>query len=632
MELAAFLEKGEQEVDLDIKVDDGQITSLSFELPASLSSPPGLESDGLDPQNLVPDRIVVLWVPGTPVGGNWTLDLKGNYSYKHSLLPDILADQLEAGLKSVDGPRLWMADFAPGMLLDGKFSEEDKLEQFSFERDRLGGSKIITFSIKSANSEQNKYSFDLVLTRGEKLDLRVDTDHAKNSAQRGKLLRIPSFRKDGKCTDLLILSNKHKNLEKPNLIGSKFSISSQGSIRLGLSQSSRATFLFPELHNEFRVGIGVKNQNADGGILVLHKTPQAMDYFGTEFKSNSLPKALLVLSKDDPMMGELLPGVSYLNEAVTQLQGLKSQYDGEISKRAKDFPPQVVQDNLDQFVERVSKLSFVAYDEGTPLGKFMFQSMMAFLRNRFDAWDEVRFSNMRGRLGLFESDSLPTQPKLHLQFLEQVSKEVENYLVTSMKDFKYSVKQGESDTKLLVDYLNFLLEIEKSMGVKDEGLLKGIQGIRDRIASASPDELFGKLNKEIQSLADPALSNTLKVSFGAYQNKQITFLPPAELTLDSLSKSCNLFSNIDLLKKYEAEISTVSGFKRGRDMSSKKIEEFSNRSRALTKSSDNQANPHEERKKMIPNVQWTLAVYKKNAQGDFVKESDFLQLSPPEFE
>jgi len=630
MELAAFLEKGEQEVDIDVKVDGDQITFLAFDLPASLSSHPDPGSDELDPQNLVPDRVVVLWVPGSPLGGEWTLELKGNYSYKHSLLPDFLADQLEAGLKSVDGPRLWMADFAPGMLLDGKFSEDNVLEKFSFERDRLGGSKIITFSIKSADPEQSNYSFDLKLTRGETLDLRVDTDHARNSAQRGKLLRIPSFRKDGKCTDLFILSNKHNKLDKLNLIGSKFSISSQGSIRLGLSQSSKFTFLFPELHKEFRFGIGVKNQNLDGGILVLHKTPQAMDYFSSEFKSP--PKALLVLSNDNPMGGKLLPGVSYLNEAVTQLQGLKLQYDEEIVKRAKDFPPKVVQDNLRDYLGRVSKISFTAYDEGTPLGKFMFQSMMAFLRNHFDVWDEVRFLNMRGRLGLFESDSLPTQPKLHLQFLEQVSKEVENYLLTSMSDFGYSVKQGTSDTKLLVEYLNFLLEIEKSMGVKDEGFLKGIQGIRDRIASPSPDELFGKLNKEIQSLADPALSNTLKVSFDAYQNKQITFLPPAELTLGNLSKSCNLFSSIDLLKKYKAEISTVSGFERGRDMSSKKIEEFSNRSRSLTKSSNNQANQHEDRKKMVPNIQWTLAVYKKDAQGDFVKESDFLRLSPPEFE
>ena len=631
VELAEFLEKGEQYVDLNIKIDGKHITSLAFDLPASLPPVSDPRESELDPQNLIPERVVVLWVPGTLLSNSneWALDLSPeNYSYKNSLLPDFLADQLEAGLKSVDGPRLWMADFAPGMLLDGKFSEEDKLEQFSFERDRLGGSKIITFSIYSAGPEDNKYSFDLVLTRGENLTLRVDTDHARNSAQRGKLLRIPSFRKDGKCTDVFILSNKHKKLQQLNLVGSKFSLSRQ-SIRLGFSKTSRFTFLYPELLGEFRLGIGVKNRNADGGVLVLHKPLQAMDYFRAEFGENSLPKALLVLSNDDPMQGELLPEGSYLPEAVTQLQGLKSQYDGQILKRAKDFPPKVVQDNLRDYLDRVSKISFTAYDEGTPLGKFAFQSMMAFLRNHFEAWDEVRFSNMRGRLGLFDSNSLPTQPKLHLQFLEQVTKEVENYLITSMSDFGYAVKQGAADTKLLVDYLNFLLEIEKAMGIKDEGFLKGIQGIRDRIASPSPDELFGKLNKEIQSLADPALSNTLKVSFEAYQKKQIAFLPPAELTLESLGKSCNLFSNIGLLRKYEAEIKSVSGFERGRDMSMQKIEEFSNRSRSLI--NDPNFEIAGSLRQIISNFQWTLAVYEKGPRGEFVKQSDFLRLSPPEF-
>ena len=38
MALARFLEKGEQEVDLKIRRDGDQITSLEFELPAPLRS------------------------------------------------------------------------------------------------------------------------------------------------------------------------------------------------------------------------------------------------------------------------------------------------------------------------------------------------------------------------------------------------------------------------------------------------------------------------------------------------------------------------------------------------------------------------------------------------------------------
>ena len=34
-------------------------------------------------------------------------------------------------------------------------------------------------------------------------------------------------------------------------------------------------------------------------------------------------------------------------------------------------------------------------------------------------------------------------------------------------------------------------------------------------------------------------------------------------------------------------------------------------------------------KKVISDIQWTLAIYKKNSNGDWVKQSDFLRLAPP---
>ena len=142
--------------------------------PPPPSALPEVGLGSFDPKKLVPERVAVLWIPGKFLADEWALELsRKNYSYRDSQLPDYMADQMEAGLKSKEGPRLWMADFTPRMLLEGKLSEEDNLEQFTFERDRLGGSKIITFSVKSDDGAKSKYSFDLVATRGESIDLSL---------------------------------------------------------------------------------------------------------------------------------------------------------------------------------------------------------------------------------------------------------------------------------------------------------------------------------------------------------------------------------------------------------------------------------------------------------------------------
>jgi len=154
--------------------------------------------------------------------------------------------------------------------------------------------------------------------------------------------------------------------------------------------------------------------------------------------------------------------------------------------------------------------------------------------------------------------------------------------------------------------------------------------MRDRLASPSPEKLFGKINKEVSGLGDAGLTNFLKISYAGYLKDQTLFLPPKELSLDDLKKACAMLSSRELLQNYKKQIPSITQYEKGRDLSAKKIEEFSRRSSEIINSPDFEA--RNQVRKMVSALPWTLSLYTENSKGEISKLSDFLRLAPPQIQ
>ena len=121
---------------------------------------------------------------------------------------------------------VWMSDYQMGKLFeDNPFHDADKTEEFTYEFqesfDRLNLVKSGEISFKYG---ANGYSFDFAINEGVSVDISYDANHAWNSLNNGKIIRIPLVGEDNKCIDIYLLSNKHGISEDPSELGLSYSV------------------------------------------------------------------------------------------------------------------------------------------------------------------------------------------------------------------------------------------------------------------------------------------------------------------------------------------------------------------------------------------------------------------------
>jgi hypothetical protein len=136
------------------------------------------------------------------------------------------------------------------------------------------------------------------------------------------------------------------------------------------------------------------------------------------------------------------------------------------------------------------------------------------------------------------------------------------------------------------------------------------------------------LIKEIASLAQsqPELNESFK-NYKNFYEKQLADLAESILNFETLKSA---ISTVEEPGKNEI-------FKREKDniISSKKYARYYAQKNKIFLAKQNeviQSQPIDvvsHIKKVISDIPWTLAIYKKNSNGDWVKQSDFLRLAPP---
>jgi hypothetical protein len=207
---------------------------------------------------------------------------------------------------------------------------------------------------------------------------------------------------------------------------------------------------------------------------------------------------------------------------------------------------------------------------------------------------------------------------------------VEKFIYDSVqKDFNYKEEKAMRDTKLLFDFLTLLLRTEKALGVGEENLLSGLQGIRNNLASPSPEKPFGLLNKEILGLSqtNPQVNKFLKLYLENYRELQRVLVPSSKLNLKSLTLAVSTISDLgknSIYKQKEKDIRQNQYWSQAYGLIN---QEILKRQDSIIKGNSMQT--ADRFKKIISEIPWTLALYTKGLNDQWEKQSDFLRLAPP---
>ena len=299
-ELVAFLEKGEQEVDLNIKVDGKQITFLDFELPDPPTTP--LADPELGPADLTPEKTIVFWIPGKRVNDKWNVEPVDNYLFEG---PDLSEYLTQAFMDEGTGGRVWMTDFQPAFLTNRAALDEVEFEEHGYDRDRDPFSPdIMKFPFKQTAHGRASYSFTFKVTSGESIQVETDTTNAKNYLKRGKLVRLPLGR-EGRCLDLFFLSNLHGSMAQFQQPGEAFGykLGKLNLAPLGFAYDKGLHFLSP--------------QSSPSPTCLAYRSPARRTRKGFEYWSTRGPISLIG-AMQNPLIC-LIPSLSF--PPVTRTRG-----------------------------------------------------------------------------------------------------------------------------------------------------------------------------------------------------------------------------------------------------------------------------------------------------------------------
>jgi hypothetical protein len=485
--------------------------------------------------------------------------------------------------------------------------------------------KIVNISFKSGKS----YSFDLEITEGKSVEISYGSDHARNSLNRGKIIRLPALKSPGESVDLFLLSNMHASLEEGAKLGQEYDLSRKEFSVQNRSLSKGAfKFLSPgESKLHFSLSFLPSSPHK---AEVYFQQPTWQNFVDLrKAKLLGLPTALVQLNLGYPFLAGVELDLDYFRKISDQFLIEKQKCDERLNQLGDGFPNPEVYKNLENYA--ASSKSLLAYQPGASFDSFAYNLPLSFIKKSFYSWDDVRFNNLRGELEVvYNNPGLLSDPKLFSSYWTKLAEKVEKFISDSVqKDFNYQEEKAVRDVKLLFEFLALMLRTEMALGVEDENFLEDLQSIRSNLASPSPDKAFGLLYKEILALskANPKLSAYLKQFNENYREMQRKLVPSSKLNLSSLSLAISTISDPGKNAIYKDK---ESDFRKNQFWSQAygkiNMEILSKQAEIIN---TNSLQPAERFKKIISEIPWSLAVYEKNSNGNWVKQVDFLRLAPP---
>jgi hypothetical protein len=122
----------------------------------------------------------------------------------------------------------------------------------------------------------------------------------------------------------------------------------------------------------------------------------------------------------------------------------------------------------------------------------------------------------------------------------------------------------------------------------------------------------------------------LNESFKNYKNfyeKQLADLAESILNFETLNSAISTVEEPGKNEIFKREKDNIISSKKYANYYDQKNKNFLTKQNEVIQSQPIDVASHI--KKVISGIPWTLAIYKKNPNGDWVKQSDFLRLAPP---
>ena len=626
MQLVKFLEANEQEVDLNIREDGDLITSLEFELPPppDVDDPSG-GSVQLDPNKLMPELTIVFWLPGKLVSDRWTIDPKKRYVFENPDLPGLVSDILDAGIDGGSPPQAWMADFQPRLFMERGVVGGFNFEPYSYERDRdrIDPLKITDFHLKQKVNGKDFYSFTFKLTKNESIQVNAETPETENFIRRGKLVRFPKGGPGGGCLDMFFLSNLHANLSDEQKLGESFT-SQLGNLEIAppwLKSGKGLNVLTPQGSlDSYVMALSVDSSVSKDKIrLTFDRDPENFDW--KNFNDSDLPEAFLKVSSASPLKGTVLSDQEYASKVQARILLEKQKQDKVGAEKLAQFGNRQAWAPVFQYM-KYAKGNGYAFNYQN-LGEFIYESAFQSLRKILE---EVRYKLLLNKLppDFYKVDALAYDVKLSKIFWGEVAAAVKDQIEESIdRPRRYDDETAERDVARLFNCLSLLLHAEVAFGFTDgEGLYDAMQDYRHSLSlSTNEKSTIRKLQSETQKNSE-AIRNLFSKRLGEFQLLEKGLQRYAQLESDDLKLCSGILSDRAKYKAFLAYYSTGAVGNSPMDSLLKKI-------------NDRVTSPKlqvSQRAAFINGIPWTLSILKKTSTGEYVKESDFLRLAPPQIQ
>lgn len=619
MELVSFLEQGEQEVDLNIKVDGKQITDLSFELPSPSNLP---EEDTIfDPNKLIPEKTIVFWIPGKRINDDWNVDPVDNYLFEDPLLPQYLAKAFSGAVD--DEGKVWMADFVPKFL-----TGRAELEGFEFEEHHYGRDKdpfdpnIMKFPIMQKTNGKPSYSFTFKVTAGKSIQVESDTINSKNFIKRGKLIRLP-IGDDGRCLDLFFLSNLHGSMAEFQKPGKSFSYK-LGKLRLeapGFSFTKGFHFLTPQSSPTlYLLALSVASSvNTQKIRTLIDQEPESLDWLSAE--PTDLSDSFFQVSSELPNEGTLLSDQEYAEKISAKLLHAKQDWDKSKADELKKFGKREQWKPVIQYMTFVQQKGYVFSNQN--LGVYIYESSLMILRK---VLEDVHFQLLLKSIppDFYKVEELAYQPKLAKPFWKAINKAVKGQIEGSIDlPRRYDDEIALKDTVRLFDFLDLIIRAEMAFGFTDgEGIYEDMQAFRNSLSLSTIEKsTVRKLQNQLKQNSEQ-LSSLFSTRYESFRESEKTLVRYEQLKSTDLRLCSSVLSD-------RTSYTNFTVYYKSATQGSSGVEAL------LQEAYGRIVSPKlsvPKKKDFVGGIPWTLAIYKKTSSGDFVKESDFLRLSPPEIQ
>ena len=626
-QLNNFSKSGVGKIDLRVRVKDEQVTQLEFEIPKILDVPK--KTAILSPSDLVVSKRILFWIPGESSTTGWRIDQSSkSFEYKDPETANLLFSNFKSYHQSSDEPMVWMTDYQLGKLFEGNpFHDAEKTEKFTYEfQENFDRLNLVQSGEIAFKYGANGYSFDFTINEGLSIDISYDANHAWNSLNNGKVIRIPLVGEDNKCIDIYLLSNKHGNLEDSSELGFLYSVQNN---RLSFSDERLNPKSFKFLYSGTRMksfSLSAKD-STDINLQVMFRDFRSEDFLN-EGKLYDLP-AILKLSEMSQFEGIIKLDLDYFPDVTKMLNLLKSQYESGLPDDASNYPNAEIYNN---FVLYARDHAYLAnYEPGSPYETLLYNIPLRFIRKSFD-WDDIRFQNLKNKLDLiFKQPGFGQNPERLVAYWSAITEEVKDYFFNAYsKNFDYRKDDLEKHMKLVFESLTLLLRVEQLYGVPEEGVYNRFKEIRGMLDSPlGENSPIAKFIQEIVRLE--ASHPEIRVKFDDYMRNYSALkkicIPNQGLNLKSLRAVLNTISDPGKNSLYLGNKDNILGYKRGIAMVKSKISEILNKQNQIINIPN--FDVVDRKLDILKSIPWTFAIYQKGLDGKWVKESDFLRLAPP---